>query len=147
MPDIKIETPVTEELRQAAAVLRETAAKATPGPWLHHATIGERSEDGHTYTITRPYCGNQTLEPCSPACGADVLTTGLEGCEEDNLTEADAAWIALANPLLAEPLAAWLEEVADEAAAHEAQGMGNSADEIAEVWPLAVARALNGGPR
>ncbi|MEV7013463.1 hypothetical protein [Streptosporangium sp. NPDC051022] len=53
-------------------------------------------------------------------------------------------WVALAHPGLAEPLAAWLEEVADDAEKHARGGWGNSADEIACGWPLAVARLING---
>ncbi|GAA0853271.1 hypothetical protein ACFQVD_26830 [Streptosporangium amethystogenes subsp. fukuiense] len=41
------------------------------------------------------------------------------------------------------PLAAWLEEIADEADRHAAQGMGNSVDEVACGHPLTLARQIN----
>jgi hypothetical protein len=44
---------------------------------------------------------------------------------------------------LADPVADWLEETADEAERH-AQGMGNTQDEIIHGPCLAVARVVNG---
>nr|WP_062336117.1 hypothetical protein [Herbidospora sakaeratensis] len=100
-----------ETLVAAVAKLRETAAGATRGPWVSYGTPG-RSEDGHAHTITRPYCNKGMYDPdaeCEPDCGTTVLTTGAEGCEDDNLATGDALWICLVHPGLADPLAAWLE--------------------------------------
>lgn len=100
-------------LRRAAAKLRETANSATRGPWVAYPTISTRDDD-QAWTLTRPYCAIDHGSPdeCEPDCGVTVLTTGAEGCENDNVFEDDARWMELANPLLAEPLASWLEEMA-----------------------------------
>lgn len=73
---------------------------------------------------------------------------------------ADAAWIALMHPGLAEPLAAWLEEAAETVASHQAQPdyggwpdfrwcMGCQDEECDGLQnldkALAVARAIAGG--
>ncbi|MFC4006570.1 hypothetical protein ACFOY2_05015 [Nonomuraea purpurea] len=57
---------------------------------------------------------------------------------------AAAQWRTVVSPELAEPLASWLEQVANEAERHGAQGMGNSQDEVIYGPCLAVARVLNG---
>lgn len=122
MADTKTETPA-DELRKAAAVLRETATKAIPGPW-HNLDSGDRiiaavGDPSFVYVVD---------EPMSHA--------------------GSAAWIALANPLLAEPLASWLETVADQFDAPPCDaedGVCNGCE-----WrpdfndALATARALNG---
>lgn len=107
-------TPV-ERLRAAAARLRDAAKNATRGPWLAYPTISPRDDD-QAWTLTRPYCGIDHSSPdeCEADCGVPVLTTGAEGCENDNVLESDARWMELANPLLAEPLAVWLESAAKE---------------------------------
>lgn len=78
-----------DELRAAASIVRERAAKATPGPWL---------EGGY---------GNY-----GPTVHDVASTFGIE-TEDSDRGKGNAAWIALANPLLAEPLADWLEETAE----------------------------------
>ena len=85
MPD----TPA-DVLRTAAARVRETARSATRGPWAaeesreHGFRVG--TSDGQEW----------------------VAWTGAYDDEPDP-SRADAAWIALMHPGLAEPLAAWLE--------------------------------------
>ncbi|MEU4513216.1 hypothetical protein AB0G05_27280 [Nonomuraea wenchangensis] len=80
----------------------------------------------------------------------DIVEVGAVplACCVDCGTEAeiDAVPAALVVALLnaREPLAAVLLEVADEAKRHEAQGMGNSQDEVVPAPLLAVARILNG---
>jgi hypothetical protein len=123
-----------EQLREAAQMLRDTASDATRGPWVHHRTITRDDENDFAWTVCRTICDGGS-GGCEPDCGADVLTTGAEGCEEDNVTEADASWIALVHPGLAEPLAAWLESAA------------NRAPTEVTYRALAVARVLNGGAR
>jgi hypothetical protein len=101
-------TTLADELRTVAAGLREAAKEATRGPWVPYPTITADQHD-EAWTISRTWCDKQ---PCEPDCGHTVLTTGAEGCEEDNIRFGDVAWICLTNPLLAEPLAAWLEDTA-----------------------------------
>jgi len=129
-----------EELRAAVKLLREVADGTTRGPWVCHPTITRDDENDYAWTICRTICEG-TGDGCEPDCGANVLTTGAEGCEEDNVSGADAAWIALAHPALAEPLAEWLEDTAgDFEAEHRTEPeMSN------EFHALAVARVINGG--
>ncbi|MEU6781457.1 hypothetical protein ABZ912_19815 [Nonomuraea angiospora] len=136
-------TTVADELRTAAATLREAAKEATRGPWVKHGTLGDRQNDGHAWTITRPYCDKGAPDGCEPDCIANVLTTGAEGCEEDNLREADAAWICLANPLLAEPLATALEHAAKEYEHFGTRSDWTDCPTAASLLP--VARTINGG--
>ena len=63
-----------------------------------------------------------------------VLAEQMEDC---GLGDAASAWIALASPALAEPLAEWLEMTADW---WDAFGIDPETDHPA----LAVARAING---
>ena len=105
-----------EELRTAATRLRETAAEATGGPW-------ENGEDDHLWI------------------GGSVW--GYSVRKKGEFLNGDPAWIALANPALAEPLAQLLE---DQAAMYE-DFLPRGTD-IAEriVWRgLGVARVVNGG--
>jgi len=88
--------PVAEEspqpaglLRRAAARLRETAAEVTPGTW-----VVERTNRSVWVMADR---------------GLYVANTGTSDIDESPRVQADAEWIALASPAIAEPLAAWLE--------------------------------------
>lgn len=102
-------------LRAAAQKLRDTAAKVTPGPWFDNG-------NGHVM-----YGEAGTGE--SP----DAL-----------IAESwDAAWIALASPVLAEPLADQLEAIAE---LDETLGSGiGPVTARAVISALAVARAVLGG--
>lgn len=105
------EIRVPAELCAAAAKVRGAAASATDGPW----TAGHVNNVGWAVS-------DRTLSVCIAA-------------EDGWTSRADLAWIALANPVLAEPLAAWLE-----AEAHLAER-----DEMRSTTPmsLAVARVIN----
>jgi hypothetical protein len=74
-----------ETLRAAAKLLRETAAKATPGPW-------ENAEDDLWI-------------------GGNIW--GYVIHKEETFVGDDPAWIALAHPGLAGPLADFLEGTAE----------------------------------
>lgn len=80
-----------EELRAAAATLRQTAAKAQAGPWGVEST-------GRTWAVL------------SYSTSGFVADLGRKDVPDTLL---DGEWIALANPALAEPLAAWLDRAAD----------------------------------
>jgi hypothetical protein len=76
----------SQTLRAAATRLRELAAKSNPGPW--HKTdsgFGVRSSNG-TNVVT----------------DEDLQHGGTD----------DADWIASMSPVVAKPLAAWLEDTA-----------------------------------
>ena len=81
-----------EELRAAATLLRETASKATPGPWTVHTIAG---------------IGRTVNDPE----GSLSIPVGTSWVSAD-----DGAWIALMSPAVAEPLAAVLD---DQAATYE----------------------------
>ena len=105
-----------EEMRAAAKLLRETGTVTTPGPWT----------TGHVPGVG--WCvSNPTLSMCVAA-------------EQGWLGEGDAAWIALAHPGLAEPLAQWLENTSltlGRPGHREWHGTEKAA--------LAAARIINGG--
>jgi hypothetical protein len=128
-----------EELRAAATKLRETASKATPGPW--------EIRDGNKVSSNVVSREDMVIDGGGWTDGTKAVVYGAA------LT-ADAVWIALASPALAEPLAAWLEGIT---ARHNLSPDFDDRDECiwcAEPWPcpdlrdaLAVARAINGDPR
>jgi hypothetical protein len=81
-----------DQLRRAAAKLRETAKAATPGPW--HPAQPMLAD-----MVTSPLLGH--IADCS--VGTGYRHQSLE----------DARWISLVNPSIAEPLALWLEFAAE----------------------------------
>lgn len=85
-------------LRAAATLIRETASKATPGPWM----------------VSRiPGIGRTVNDPTARLSIA-VGTGWVSG--------ADGEWIALMHPGLAEHLAAWLDGVAKDIDGHDPDG-------------------------
>ncbi len=110
-----------DELRAAATLLRERAAKATSGPWAD-----------------LPYLGGDVYIKEADGSYRFIAQTARH---DDAFQPDDACWIATMHPGLAEPLAAWLEveaEIAD----------GNS-DTYPLACPesLGVARVILGGER
>lgn len=91
-------TPV-EELRAAAAKLRQMAANASPGPW----SAGSEA-DG---TFYHRY-GERGWLVTGPA--------GSPEMEDSETGKADASWIALMGPKAAGPIAALLEHYAESVA-------------------------------
>lgn len=87
-------------LRDAAAILRDLAAEATPAPWrtLH--------DDRHGGSIV----DSDHIE----LCVARYSDVDLQCSDYDMLRDADARWIAALSPAIAEPLAEWLEAQANE---------------------------------
>lgn len=140
MTDTKTETTIADELRDAATTLRQTATKATPGPW----TSGLPSWAGSNAVLN--------------SHGHPIAVCGDETEGADHPASADAAWIALASPLLAEALAdllnaaatTWDHQLAysaDHSALHHADpGCGRRVEQCRCLdAALGVARALNGG--
>ncbi|WP_395109833.1 hypothetical protein [Actinomadura sp. SCN-SB] len=123
-------TPI-EELRAAAQRLRDTAADATRGPWVSHPTITREDGNDSAWTICRPYCEG-TPDGCEDDCGDDFLG------------EADADWIALMSPVLAESLAAWLDGVAKDVATHDPDDGCECTVSDSLHKALIVARSING---
>lgn len=76
-----------EELRAAAAKLREMAAVATPGPWTLVKNIQEHTSSHMQSTWSRP-----------------GKTQAVKASQHD-----DYAWVVLLGPDKAELLAVWLE--------------------------------------
>lgn len=120
-------TTPAEELRAAARLLRETASKATPGPWHDFST----DEDGAWPVMVIGAAG-----PADDR-GQDVLIVH-ETVDEEIVATEDAAWIALASPALAEPLAAVLDDHAQDHSSYDC------------TWPedecphVRLARVING---
>lgn len=94
--------PLTaEDLRKAAAKLREMAQGTTPAPWevfdceLYPRWILGQPEGDSVYAtdVAKSYTEN----------GEDGLT----------VSDADWRWMAFASPAIAEPLAALLDDAAD----------------------------------
>lgn len=106
---------LAEELRAAATKLRETAATAHPAPWRP-----EIDELGR---------------------GVDVRD-GQDAHIAFGLTMADAGWLALVHPGLAEPLAAWLESAARKVDGNEYLPPRRHYD---PAEALAIARVITGG--
>lgn len=79
------------ELRAAAALLREIAGAATPGPW-------EGVVDDH---------GGGEINASVWADSIGYYIT--EKISSGPLHLADAHWIGLMSPVVAEPIAAWLD--------------------------------------
>lgn len=120
-----------QELKTAATRLRDTATKATPGPWH---TVGLPWNHGIPYVIAGHH------DPHVGAFIADVDHIGDDPGETERDQAADAAWIALANPALAEPLADLLDAIdwlTEAWAAYRKQDPGhaivNAANKIAAV--------------
>jgi hypothetical protein len=109
------EMAIADELREAAALLRKRGSEATPGPW--HRPLNTRykasvraplpqGEQGTWRDGIDPDTGER--EPCT-VVSAPVWSNGRHYRKRSGR---DLEWIALMDPLLAEPLASWLEETA-----------------------------------
>lgn len=117
------EKTIADELREAATRLRKIGSKVMPGPW-------ESLNDGDRLVAWRNVPGTD-------------FDDDMEYVFDEPLEKETAEWVALVNPDLAEPLAAWLEEAADtvdELGVHPVLGPGERTRAA-----LAVARVLNGG--
>jgi len=130
-----------EELRAFAKLLRDTAAKATTGPWdvADGTTVGigiETHSRGHySYDLIVAEVTEQGERE------NDVWARGPRGESlKPGTPEADAAWIALASPALGEPLAVLIDDLADFAGEVTTEPPAGHIVGSA----LAVARALNG---
>jgi hypothetical protein len=102
-------TPAAE-LRAAAATLRKRGAEATPGPW--DRPLNTRYK--HIVTAPKPD-GEQGrhLDGRPERVGVVQLNIWWNGSFMRKRGGRDLEWIALANPALAEPLAALLDNAAE----------------------------------
>lgn len=116
----------SDQLKRAAAKLRETAAKATPGPWQFVPDL---------------YGDRGAITSASPAAeGWDTLIIDVPNDSEQPAAE----WIALVSPALAEPLAVVLEEAARRYEWFVESGAKPEHAAPTMEYELAVARALLG---
>ncbi|MFD0902378.1 hypothetical protein [Actinomadura sediminis] len=149
-----------DELRAAAQKIRDTAKGATPGPWqvgngveigigIEQHSPGRFSYDALLAEVTSENDRINDVEDAKDFRSVDI-TVGS--------AEADAAWIALASPQIAEPIAAWLEGAGCDLGGAEAYLARTVPGEIFDPFEyvdepdsvraaLAVARAINGGAR
>lgn len=148
MSDTKTEKTVADELKTAARKLRDLAAKAPEGAWEWDGPIwgdGPGGPDTTSLIVTDPKRETVVLIPFAHEPGRHPHA------------EQAAPWIRMVNPLLAEPLASWLEENAKlfSRSTYEEPGftvhavcggvIGGAITRCACFdKPLAVARVLNG---
>lgn len=95
-----------ELLRAAAVLLRDRAAKATPGPWNYCRIDGRGDAPEKAEIFGGPRDEHGYL---------DGYVAGWVEEDEDGqrLSHEDGAWLEAVHPGLGEPLAAWLEQAAD----------------------------------
>lgn len=107
-----------EELRAAATLLRETASKATPGPW--------QIRDGNKVS------SNIAARDEHMVIDGGGWTDGTRAVVYGAALTADAAWIALMSPAVAEHLFRWLYDAANDIAGAEVVGskLPDAADPI-----------------
>ncbi|WP_404974773.1 ead/Ea22-like family protein [[Kitasatospora] papulosa] len=103
------DTTGAAELREAAALLREAASHATPGPWRTHDTWLDSG--GHTATVLtdRPDIKDTDLVAWLP-------TMSNAPWDETRNAWRNAGWMALMDPSVGLALADWLERAAVNAA-------------------------------
>jgi len=89
----------SDQLKRAAAKLRETAAATTPSPWETRVRHG-----GSLTTIISNDPGSKTLRH-GPRVVANAATATRDSA-------ANLAYCVLMQPSVAEPLALWLEATA-----------------------------------
>lgn len=112
-----------EEMRAAAAKLREMAAKTSGGPWTLMKNIQERTGSHMQSTWMRP--GKKTA---------------INPHQHD-----EYAWIALMDPDKAEPLACWLD-VAARMTEIGCRMAGRESLSVEQRAARDFARAILGGP-
>lgn len=139
-------TPV-DELRAAAQLLRKRGTEATPGPW--HRPLNTRYK--HIVTAAKPDDEQgRWLDGRPEQVGVVQLNIWSNGAHERKRGGRDLEWIALASPLLAEPLAALLGDAAEVYAWALERCSPELREELeprvrAQVeHELAIARAVNG---
>lgn len=123
------QTPA-DELRAAAATLRDLAQAATPGPWRQHDT--HLGQYGYTATVLSGE-GNET------DLRAWLPSMSQEPWDESRNAWSDAAYIAAMHPGVGAALADWLDETAGQLDALPFP--------VTHATALATARAINGGPQ
>jgi hypothetical protein len=134
-------TTPADELRAAATHIREAARGAANGPWKAAPVWSpDAAVTSAVYSYAYP-----TGTPES-----EVVASGQKRYPKGGLRNpCNARWIALMNPLLAEPLAAWLEETArqyDAPPCDDPTGVCNGCERREDFNDaLTVARAINGG--
>jgi hypothetical protein len=100
MADTKTEKTVADELKAAAAKLRDLAARAPRGPWEWDGPIWGDGPDGPDTT---------TLIVTNPEREAVAVFPFKHEPNRHPAAEDAAPWIRMMSPVVAEPLAAWLE--------------------------------------
>lgn len=98
-----------DRLRQAADKLEQRATAATRGPWRMSDVEG-------IFYVVSPSHGPVTMDLDNPVCDYDREGVAIERTEDEG-GRADGEWMALMNPTIAAPLAAWLRAEAEQEAA------------------------------
>jgi hypothetical protein len=122
MSDTKTSATISEELKTAAAELRAVGGGAMAGPW-------ESLNNGDRVVAWRNVPGTD-------------FDDDFEYVVDEPMEKETAEWIALVNPLVAEPLAASMEQAAKEYEFFGANSESWASSTAASL--LAVARVING---
>jgi hypothetical protein len=130
-----------EVLREAAALMRERAEAATPGPWSaadEHGLLGPDASPAWCVSNMRP--GYKSMSPTEGYIG-DVAETSLGFPEQRDRDNAEhiASW----HPAVALAVADWLEFYAFTFESREA-AKGDVPSVAVNPFALAVARAYLG---
>ena len=95
-------------LRRAAALMRERAEAATPGPWAWEPPSGEKRPQGDESLVTA-YVPDGDEHPATVLYGWGYDASGIDG------KDADRAHIASWHPAVALAVADWLDHAAESA--------------------------------
>jgi len=125
-------------LRAAAALVRERAVAATPGPW--HRPLNTRRKNAVRAVLPEGERG-EWIDGIDPStgmrehCTVATIPIWSDGKFARARGGRDLEWIALIGPVVGEPLAAWLETVADR----------HYADDVTQIWPNGDGYQICGG--
>lgn len=128
----------SSELRAAATKLRGTAKGATPGPWVIRPGNNVSSNVADMWNHSLVIDGGGWAGEWNGETKAVVYGAALD---------ADAAWIALASPVIAEPFATALDLLADRWDTFDPHldAMHQHDETAVGHHLLVIARQINGG--
>lgn len=125
------------ELREAAALLRSRAGKATPGPWTAGEPWQITGNPDPVQTVTAVGEHHQHVD----VAGYRVQTEDYG--DDGGIDPGDAEWIAMMSPAVAEPLAAMFDHAADVADRMDRHSPGGQCREDQYVHSVVCALAVS----
>lgn len=130
-------------LRRAAALVRESAEGATPGPWQHVDYADPEGQPLTSAGLRSTYMGCGEVQTVNDRLFGGSIAAPSGDCypRSGYSPKEDMAYIALMHPPVALAVAAWLESAAGQAQFGEDHIIDFTVEtELAEA--LAVARAI-----